>query len=202
MVSAFFVYYMKYLLASILLILFISCQDYTPKPIGYSRIEFPESKIIKYSFSDYSFDYPDYIIIDTLYSHIQSQYWFNIVYSQFNAVVHCTYLNITKDKLPQVLEDSYHLAYSHALKADGITQKLYANEEVNVSGIMYEIDGDVATPIQFFVTDSIRHFLRGSFYYTNKVDRDSVLPITDLVREDIRRMMNTFSWNEINKNEP
>lgn len=187
---------MKYLIIGLLFLLFASCREYTPKPVGYNRINLPAYKEQRHTFPQFSFAFPDYIRIDTLYSEVQNQYWFNIVYPQFNAVIHCTYLNISKEGFSKAVEDSYHLAYSHAIKADEITQELYTNDEADVSGIIYGIEGNVATPAQFFVTDSIKHFLRGSFYYSDKVNMDSVAPITASVKQDIQRMIETFSWEQ------
>lgn len=202
MISAFFLFDMKHSAAGLLLLSFLlltSCRDYTPRPVGYNRIDLPEKNTERYTFPQFSFDLPDYIHIDTLPSHISGQYWFNIVYPRYDAVIHCTYLNISKDILPGTIEDSYHLAYSHSLKADEIKQQLYTNKESKVSGIVYEIEGEVATPVQFFATDSLHHFLRGSFYYSAKVNTDSVVPITASVKEDIRQMISTLVWENPSK---
>lgn len=187
---------MRFLITAVVFLLLVSCRDYTPRPVGYNRIEPPCQEMQHYSFPQFSFDFAACTRIDTLYSPVSSQYWFNIVYPRYSAVIHCTYLNINKDILSGAIEDSYQLAYSHRLKADRIEQSLYTNSDNKVSGIVYYIEGDVATPTQFFVTDSLRHFLRGSFYYSGKVDADSVAPITQLVRDDIRRMIATFAWQK------
>lgn len=178
----------------ILFILLASCRDYTPKPIGYNRIEPIESEVKEYVFPNFSFQYPSIVRIDSLNAPRKDETWFNIVYPNYNAVVYCTYLPITKDTFSKAVDDSYHMAYSHTLKASGIEQRLFRSNDDKVSGILYEIDGSVATPIQFFVTDSIRHFLRGSFYYSAKVDADSVAPITEFITKDIERMMSSFEW--------
>lgn len=184
-------------IALCLLLLFsVACSEYTPKPKGYNRIDNTESRYVEYNFPKFSFKYSDQVRIDTLQSKGKGEIWFNIVYPQYNAVVYCTYLPISKTTLPKVLEDSYRLAYNHAIKADGIDRKIYINEEMNVSGTLYSIGGNVATPAQFYLTDSISHFFRGSFYYAEKVDMDSVAPITSFVMKDIQEMINTFAWKD------
>lgn len=172
----------------------VGCSKYTPKPKGYNRIDNPESGYIEYKFPEFSFKYSGQVRIDTLQSKEKGEIWFNIVYPQYNAVIYCTYLPISKTSLPKILEDSYRLAYSHSLKADEINQKVYANENSHVWGTLYSIAGNVATPAQFYLTDSISHFFRGSFYYAEKVNIDSVAPITEFVMNDIQEMINTFSW--------
>lgn len=178
----------------ILLLLFAACKDYTPKPVGYNRIDIKEGGLRKYVFPEFSFEYPESVRIDTLKSPDKGEFWFDMVYADYDAVIHCTYLPVTRQSLPKLIEDSYHLAYSHAIKADGIGQEVFRNHEMDVYGILYEINGNVATPFQFFVTDSVRHFLRGSLYYSHKVNPDSVAPVTGYVKKNIEKMMHSFRW--------
>jgi hypothetical protein len=192
-------YQMKPYIAGVIFLICVilgACQEYTPKPIGYNRIDIEEDSMKRYNFTDFSFEYPESIRIDIINTKIEKEFWFDIVYPRYNATIHCTYLPITKQTLPKALEDSYHLAYSHTTKADGINQHLYNDPERRVFGILYEIEGDVATPAQFFVTDSVSHFLRGSFYYSAKVDPDSVAPVTEYVLGNICRIINTVKWKK------
>lgn len=180
-----------------LVVLITSCNEHTPKPLGYNRIDESPPKYRPYQFFQFSFDCSDQVRVDTLRSEKKNEVWFNVVYPQYNAVIYCTYLPISKQNLPQVLNDSYKLAFSHTVKADAIEQKNYANPSKRVFGTIYSIQGSVATPIQFFLTDSVSQFFRGSFYYTAKVNPDSVAPITQFVMQDIEKLMGTFSWNNI-----
>jgi len=59
---------------------------------------------------------------------------------------------------------------------------------------MFEIEGDVATPIQFFLSDSTNHFFRASLYFENKVQVDSMAPVYEFVRQDIDTLLSTFYW--------
>ena len=45
------------------------------------------------------------------------------------------------------------------MKADEIESVLYENLEHNVFGMFYEVGGNAASQSQFYVTDSINHFL-------------------------------------------
>ena len=187
--------YYKFLFCFLLSLLFLDCSDYSPKPIGQNRIEKLESGYVKYEFPKFSFQYSDLIHIDTLLSKNKEEYWFNIVYPQYNAVLYCSYLPIDRSSLSKVLEDSYHLAYSHTIKADDINQKIYSNPTAKIGGMIYEIDGSVATPLQFFVTDSVANFLRGSLYYSKKMDVDSVAPINHFIEEDIMELIRTITFD-------
>ena len=70
------------------------------------------------------------------------------------------------------MEDTYSLAYKHAQKADGIQNNLIEIPGHNVFGIFYDIKGNVASEKQFFLTDSVKHYLRGALYF-NEIPKKS-----------------------------
>lgn len=185
------------LICIIVCILFLSCKnnDYTPKPIAYNRIEKPDYSYKKYEQPLFIFNYSDLSTIEKVPGKDSSS-WFNLVYPRYNATIYCSYLPITKETFGKALEDSYHLAYSHAIVANDIKQQVYSNPERHIGGIIYEIEGDVATPVQFFITDSISHFLRGSFYYDKQLNLDSVAPITSFIKEDIVEIFQTIAFRD------
>ncbi|WP_221411484.1 hypothetical protein [Dysgonomonas sp. 216] len=177
------------------LVLFVSCNnDSAPKPKGYSRIDLPANQYIEYATPQFSFNYSTFAKIEPLLSPQSDGIWFNIFYPAFKAHIHCSYYNISAPILPDMIEDSYQLAYSHSLKANGINQILVHNANKQTSGIVYEIEGNVATPVQFFLTDSVSHFFRASFYYDIKVKSDSVQPISQYIKDDIAELIRSFQW--------
>lgn len=186
-----------FIILSISVLLLSACKkDYTPKPLGYNRIDLPFYKYIDYSNSNLTFKYADLAKIQSI-PNKDSLLWFNINYPSFNATIYCSYIKIKPNNLKEVLEDSYHLAYSHSIKADGISQNKYQDDQNRkIGGIIYELDGDVATPIQFFITDSTSNFLRGSFYYNSNINLDSIKPITDLVKKDIIEIFNSIKFQK------
>ena len=62
--------------------------------------------------------------------------------------------------------------------------------------MFYMIDGDAATQSQFYVTDSINHFVTGSVYFNAKPNFDSIWPAVEYLREDVRRIMESMSWTQ------
>jgi len=180
------------------LILFVitgcSRKEASPLPVGYNRIERITSEYKYGYFTHFRFLYSDVARLDNAYNEANGQIWFNIIYPQYNARIYCTYTPIEKNILKKILEDNHRLAYSHAVQADGIRQTLYSNPSYKTYGILYDIDGNVATPVQFFLTDSVSNFFRASLYYDTKVKVDSVSPVTGFIREDIVKMIETFEW--------
>lgn len=185
-------------------IFFTGCDNQpVPRPKGYNRIDIPVYKYLQGDISDFTFEYSALAkIIVKEKKPGNKEVWFDIRYPNYNAVLHCTYLAIDRKSLSKVLDDNHRLVYSHVSMADAIDQKVYEDTENKVSGILYTIEGDVATPVQFFVTDSVANFVRGSLYYESatsvdsKIETDSVTPITEMVKKDASHLMMTLRWKK------
>ncbi|GAH55852.1 unnamed protein product, partial [marine sediment metagenome] len=91
-----------------------------------------------------------------------------------------------------LLEDSHTLAYKHTIKAQAIQEKLFVDETRKVYGIMYEIKGDAASSVQFFLTDSTSHYLRGALYFSLQPNADSLAPVIRFFKEDIVHLIPAF----------
>lgn len=114
----------------------------------------------------------------------------------FNGQIHLSYKPISdKDKLAELMEDAHKLTTKHVVKADYIDDFAIKNEN-NVSGMLYEIGGNTASALQFYLTDEEEHFIRGSLYFRSTPNADSLQPILDFVRKDIDRLISTFEWKE------
>lgn len=173
-----------------------SCNERsTPKPKAFSRIDRLDSGQQEYSNIKFSFLYSKEAEIEFVPSDKNSELWININYPRYNTTIHCTYIPLNRPKtLEGLLNDSYHLAYTHSSKANSITAEDVRNKVMDSSGLIYSIDGAVATPIQFYMTDSVRNFLRGSLYYNQIVDPDSVTSVTGFMRADILALMKSLEW--------
>ncbi|WP_132431008.1 gliding motility lipoprotein GldD [Natronoflexus pectinivorans] len=171
-------------------------QGGTPKPRGFFRIDLPEKE---YVFLDstmpYGFEYPVYGRIETDVSRSAEPHWINLYFPRFKARVHISYKEVD-DNLYDLLEDNIRFAYNHVVKADAIEEMLFFDEEKNVYGMLFEIKGDAASPVQFLVTDSARHFLRGSLYFQVRPNRDSLNPVIDFITDDVIHLMETIKWND------
>lgn len=179
------------------LIFLLSCSEsYTPKPRGFNRFDKPEYSYAIFENKSFSIPFSTIARIEPLKQGSDSEYWFNIDYPKYGARVYCTYLPITRSLLGKAIDDSYHLAYSHTLKADDILPQIYSDSVRGIGGLIYDIEGDVATPLQFFVTDSTANFLRGSLYFDKDVNIDSVAPIIEWVRDDIVHIMESITWKK------
>lgn len=185
------------LILSIVIFISYSCkQQGTPKPRGYFRIDLPEKAYIKLdSVMPYTLEYATYARIQNDPSPVAEPYWINVTYPQFGARIHITYKYIN-DNLYEILEDNIRLAYSHSVKADAINDRLFMDEENNVFGIVFQIKGDAASPVQFFATDSVKHFLRGALYFQSRPNKDSLAPVVEFITDDIFHMMESIRWKK------
>lgn len=61
-------------------------------------------------------------------------------------------------------------------------------------GVVFNVEGPVASSYQFFVTDSTRNFLRGALYFNTQARPDSLAPVMEFMRKDLDRMVETLKW--------
>ena len=62
------------------------------------------------------------------------------------------------------------------------------------SKIFYELDGSTATNAQFFITDSTKHFLRGSLYFNSTTNQDSIAPVLAFLKIDMLKLIESLEW--------
>ena len=182
------------LLLLLLIFPMVACnKTYPPKPRGYFRITLPQKEYVTIdTLLPYSFERPVYSKI-VPHQGYNEPYWINLKFPQFKAQVHFSYKSIDKN-LYQLLEDNRDLAFKHTVKADAIKEHLFEAPEKKVYGILYEIKGNTASPIQFFVTDSSQHFLRGSLYFDVVPNKDSIAPVLNFLKDDITHLVETITW--------
>lgn len=173
-----------------------SCtKKYTPKPRGYFRIDLPKKEYVKLEKDyPYSFEYSSSAQITKDNSLHTNKYWININYPQINGKIHISYLQI-HNNFDEIVEDTRKLAYKHTIKADAINETFFSNPEKNVHGMLYEIEGNAASSVQFFVTDSIKNYLRGALYFNAEPNKDSLAPVINYIKEDIKVLIESFEWN-------
>lgn len=167
-----------------------------PRPYGYFRIDLPEPtyRTIDTLGLPYTFDISSAAELKTR-TETGEKFWVDLHYPALNATVYCSYKPVAGN-LNELLEDTRKIVYKHSIRADGINEKVFDHPEKNVHGILYDLKGNIASPVQFVLTDSSRHFFRGALYFNNVPNKDSIAPLSDYVREDIIRLMESFEWKK------
>ena len=166
-----------------------------PKPKGYFRIDLPEKNYVSVdTIEKYAFEVPSYAVLTGDPFSPQEKNWINVEVPQFKASIHLTHKDVNGN-LSEYLEDVHTMLTKHLQKANGMRDSLIVNDEHNVYGMFIEMDGKgVATPMQFYLTDSTKNFVRGALYFNFKPDNDSMQPVINFIRKDIDHLIETFEW--------
>jgi gliding motility-associated lipoprotein GldD len=164
--------------------------DYYPKPRGYMRLDFPERNYEVFSPDScpYQFEIPEYFKVADKANCNK-----DIIMDRFNATLFLTYQAIDSNLLMNI-EYSRKLAYDHSIKADAIEEIAMIDPRRRAYGLKYNLKGDAASPYQFYVTDSTKHFLRGALYFNVKPNYDSVRTSLEYITEDLDNILETVRW--------
>ena len=182
----------------VLLLSFSACRDhdYSPKPKAYYRIEFPKKAYQPILAPvPFSFDYPKYATLEKDISRDAQKKWYNLHFKQFNGYLHLTYYDVSgKGEYENMVEDARKLAFKHTIKASAIDQKVIYYPDRKVYGIYYAIEGNTASSVQFFLTDSTKHYFRGALYFNERPQYDSIAPVISFIKKYIDTLISTFRW--------
>lgn len=184
-------------LVSLLILLCISCTEYTPKPRGYFRIEPPKAhyQALPLDSLPYTFNVSQLVTVE-LPSVGSPEGWINLSYPSLGVKVYCGYLPVTRRTLQTAEDESRSLISRQAKLANAVKEQGYSNPDERVYGSLFLLDGESASPVQFMLTDSVSHFFRGALYYDCVPNADSLAPLTDYLQEDIVELIQSFSWKK------
>jgi gliding motility-associated lipoprotein GldD len=181
----------------------VSCggePERNPKRRMYPEVLYPvkEDTLFSNGNCPFTFTMPNYLNFrkdSFFYGEVpQHDCWFDLYNDNLSASLHFSYFPIANRKnLDKLIEDAFRITQEHNVKAVGRSESLIKNE-AGVEGIIFEVDGPVASPVQFFLTDSTRHFFRGSLYFNAKVNPDSTAPVLKFVRADVNKIISSFKW--------
>ncbi|WP_400076204.1 gliding motility lipoprotein GldD [Winogradskyella sp. R77965] len=188
---------MKRIVIPILSLFLIGCgDDPLPKPKAYLRLEYPKATYEKSSIPlPFSFEKNELAEPISSVKSSGSTKGVDIKYPGLKATIYLSYKGINNN-LDSLLRDAQNLTQKHTIKADEISQNEFINTEHKTYGMLYEIGGDAASQSQFYVTDSLNHFLSGSLYFYAKPNYDSIYPASEYLKKDIKRIMESVEWKE------
>ena len=182
--------------------LIVSCNSsYTPKPAGYFKIDFPQRAYRSFDEPGYpyTFEYPVYarVVKDSTYfgEPTENPWWINVEFPDFNGRIYISYKEIGKIKLDTLIRDAYRLSNKHNTMAYSIEDTAFITPNL-IHGVYFTVGGNVATANQFFVTDSVRHFLRGALYFDATPNTDSLGIVNDFLLTDMKHLVNTLRWRQ------
>jgi gliding motility-associated lipoprotein GldD len=184
-----------FILPALAVLSITSCQRHSvPKPIGYFRIAIPDTAYTYTTLNNYPYTFRISSNANIHQRHTQQdKYWIDIQYPTLNATIHCSYKPV-HNNFRTLSRDAQEFLYKHTTVASAIPAQEFANSENNVWGVYYELHGNTASPIQFVLTDSIEHFFRGSVYCNCTPNPDSLAPIYEYLKKDVRMIMESMIW--------
>lgn len=183
------------------LFLIAACNsDYPYRPRGYFKIDLPQKSYQKFDRPGfpYTFEYPTYarIIQDSLFfeQRPENPYWINVDFPQFGGRIHLSYKQIGPNKFDSLVNDAFTLSYKqHTYKASAIEPEPFTTPNGS-AGVYFTLKGNTATANQFFITDSVKHFLRGALYFSATPNEDSLQPVNAFLKQDVQHLINTVQW--------
>lgn len=169
-----------------------------PKPRGYFRIDLPEERYLPYRGScPFTGDVPAYAVMtrDVADSSrtADTTCWVEMRFPMQKANVYMTYRRVRND-LPELIADAHAFKSKHEVKAARIRSERLLHPEHHVFGNFFSVDGDVASPAVFYLTDSTRNFLYGALYFDARPNADSLAPVTARIRRDLQHFAATLNW--------
>ena len=176
----------------------------TPKPRAFPRVVYPEAgapEAFAVAVCPFTFERPGYTAVerDTAFfdEAPKDPCWFDLVTPALSGRVHFSYYPVADAAgFESLRDDAFELAGKHNIVANYIDERPIDLPEHRVHGFAFDIEGDVASPFQFYVTDSARHFLRGALYVNARADADSLAPVYAFLRDDLLAAIESLRWRE------
>ena len=187
----------------VIFIVLFGCENYfLPKQSAYLRLDYPKPE---YKLIDDK-DFPFFFEVNTRLSEISDidinlrSIDFIINYNQLNAQINFQYKNVnSSEKLNAYILDLKRTIETHSMMANSVKIKDYSLKEKNIFGRIFDLSGNVASPYQFYLTDSINNIISGLVYFNIKPNYDSILPAINYIENDIIHLIESFDWKNYNK---
>src|SRR5690606_23734827 len=186
--------------------LFIGCHadegtGVSPKPRMYPYVKLPAHKyemVTEKSDCGFTFRKSVYAISDErskfFDEDLQNDCWFDLKYKDLNANVHFTYYSIGPEHTYDALtNESFRMVYEHSSVASSIQEESLMKDG-GKSGMSFYLRGPVASPYQFFLTDTTNHFLRAALYFDARPNPDSIAPVLNYIHADMDTLIKSLQW--------
>ena len=162
-----------------------------PKPPTYLELNMPEREYALYTDScQYSYDKPSYFEVKDVKGSNCNR---DISFGKLNGTLHLSVINIDTT-LATYVNYANDKVGEHKIKATAIIDSNIIRPKDKVYGTFFELQGNVASPFQFYLTDSTERFFSGVVYFNTRPNYDSMRPTLNFVKEDLIRFMNTIDW--------
>lgn len=174
-----------------------SCGDeiMIPKPPTYLRLNLPAHEYVLYSDdTPYQFEAAKIFKVRSVTDEKgQLTFHKDIDLGPLNGVMHFSYIDM-ENPLADYINFAINKVEEHKVKATAIEDSLIIRPKDKVYGTFFELQGDVASPFQFYLTDSTKRFVSGVVYFNAAPKYDSLKPSLEYLKQDLYHFVNTFKW--------
>ena len=167
-----------------------------PRPRGLPAMDIPPHQYQALEKGHpFSFELSKQAVVKKDTFALSEPHWMYIYYPRWDAFIQLTYKSVEGDRkrLDKMIRDSYVLASKHQMKANRIEDAILTTRDGRKATVI-ELEGEVATPFQFFATDSTSHFLRGAVYLNTATKNDSLAPVIRYLKQDAIHLIQTLRW--------
>ncbi len=175
-----------------LILILVGCNSSpTPKPDAFLALEYPQNRYqTQQNNCHFQFDHNE---ISHFVQGIGCS--FRLEYPLLKATLFVTKLEL-ENNLEQLLGEVHLKLNTTSGKRNVIQESAYANDLNKVYGSIFSVEGNAASNLQFYATDSTKSFLSGTLYFLTKPNYDSLYPAIDYIKKDVRKFMETLRWVE------
>ena len=174
-----------------------SCDEtnYLPKEKGFLRLEFEKPTYDTFSIEASKLNF----IFNNAYSSFEIVSDEKIVLRYKDIKIDIVLSNVELDNISsfeESIQNFYMFLEPHRKKSNQISIKEFTSANNKIFAKVFEMRGPVASPLQFYVTDSTNHFLFGSMNIMEKSDYDSIYPSIMYVKNDVFSIIESVNWEE------
>jgi len=168
-----------------------SSEKTIPKPPTYLELDMPERKYAEYVDScGFAFEKPSYFDVKTVAG---SQCNRDITFGRLNGVLHLSVIQMDTS-IAEYINYAIDKVGEHKIKATAILDTSIIRIKDDVYGTFFELQGNVASPFQFYLTDSTTRFYSGVVYFNARPNYDSILPSLNFLKKDLIKLVETIEW--------
>ncbi len=166
-----------------------------PKPPTYLRLNLPDHNYRLFSENcPYEFELPEIYTVKSLVEEDgKPSCHKDIDLGPLNGVINFSYIEM-KNPLADYINFAINKVDEHKVKATAIEDISIIRPDDKVYGTFFELQGDVASPFQFYLTDSTSRFVSGVVYLNAVPKYDSLKPSLEYLKVDLKHFMETFKW--------
>ena len=174
-----------------------SCDEsnYLPREKGFLRLEFEKPTYNTFSDESSALNF----IYNDAYSSFEIVSDEKIVLRYKDIKISIVLSDVKLENISsfeESIQNFYMFLEPHRKKSNQISIKEFTSADNKRFAKVIEMRGQVASPLQFYVTDSINHFLFGSMNIMEKSDYDSIYPSVMYVKNDIFSIIESVNWGK------